>query len=608
MPDFVFEVSSEAGRKVGGIYTVLQSKSRYLVERYKSGYLLIGMDDGKPHHDYSIAPPPKPLDSVFQKLSAQGVECKFAKWLYGSNASLVLIDAKSAGAQSCEYSENSHKRTDLRSNYWKYLLWKNFGVDSLMDPSWDFTENVVWGFGVGMFLEELLSQKPYLGSSCVAHFHEWISGAGLLYCRMNKLPVATVFTTHATVLGRTLSSFGTDVLSDAAAGGQINISEAYRFKVEGKHHLEAACSTECDVLTTVSETVAEEVSYILGRKPDIITVNGFDVSGMEKENDVANLASYMRSELLQFAESIFLPYYQMDYGDALLTYISGRYEFLNKGFDIYIEGLGKLNERLKKKRPSRPVISFIFAPSAAREPKVALIKNYLLTDKISEVLEQLSGPRKEGYKNLQHSISQVKDEQKRRTLEAMAGGFVREGSKPPISCFELNYANDIVLKACASAGLENREEDAVKVVFYPTYVKPNDGLLGMSYYDMIGGMDIGIFPSRYEPFGYTPLEAGLKMNISITSDMTGFGRFVQKKASLKNRGLVVLGMMGKPKEAAVNELAAELERIYPLERGELHRLQHDSYNLVKLADWKELVRSYFDAYELAEKKFQGRPA
>jgi len=143
----------------------------------------------------------------------------------------------------------------------------------------------------------------------------------------------------------------------------------------------------------------------------------------------------------------------------------------------------------------------------------------------------------------------------------------------------------------------------VKVIFYPTYAKPNDGLLDMSYYDLIGGLDVGIFPSRYEPFGYTPLEAGLKMDISITSDMTGFGRYMQSKTDLKNRGLVVLHMLGRPKDVAVNELASELSRLYSLDRKELHKLQHDAYELMKLADWKDLVHNYYDAYELAEKRF-----
>jgi glycogen(starch) synthase len=603
MPDYVFEVSSEAGRKIGGIYTVLQSKSRYLVEKYGEGYMLIGMDDGKQHNDFKPAQPPKPIALAMEKVREKGVDCKYGKWAYGNNASLVLIDAKRAADEMMEYAENGGEKTDKAQNYWKFLLWKHYGVDSLMEASWDFTENAVWGFGVGMFLEELLLQKPYSGSKCVGQFHEWISGAALLYCNMKKLPIATVFTTHATVLGRTLSSFGRDVLSEASSKEQINTSEAYHFKVEGKHNLEAACARECTVLTTVSETVGEEVEYILGRKPDVITVNGFDVAAMEKENDVANLATYMHSELVQFAESIFLPYYQMDYTDAILTYISGRYEFQNKGFDIYIEALGKLNERLKKRKSPKRIIAFIFAPSAVREPKVSIIKNYLLLDKITEVTDQLGACKDGTCKNLRDRLSRVKNEEKKRMLEAMAGGFIREGAKPPISCFELNYSNDIMLKACSAAGLENREEDAVKVIFYPTYAKPNDGLLDMSYYDMIGGMDIGIFPSRYEPFGYTPLEAGLKLNIAITSDMTGFGRYMSKKANLQNRGLVVLHMMGKSKDAAVDELASELERMYLLDRKGLRALQHDAYELVKLADWKDLIKNYFDAYELAERKF-----
>ncbi|PIN83474.1 glycosyl transferase, partial [Candidatus Micrarchaeota archaeon CG11_big_fil_rev_8_21_14_0_20_47_5] len=157
-----------------------------------------------------------------------------------------------------------------------------------------------------------------------------------------------------------------------------------------------------------------------------------------------------------------------------------------------------------------------------------------------------------------------------------------------------------IVRSCYAAGLTNSKEDVVKIIFYPTYLKANDGLLNLPYYDVISGMDVGIFPSRYEPFGYTPVEAGLKLNIAITSDTTGFGRFISGKIKGES-GVKVLKMFGVEKEKTTDELAQVLEKIYNLDAKELQKMQSDAYNTVKLCDWKELIPNYYKAYEMARK-------
>ncbi|MCX6772855.1 MAG: glycogen/starch synthase, partial [Candidatus Micrarchaeota archaeon] len=458
--------------------------------------------------------------------------------------------------------------------------------------------------GVGMLLEKLFTAGVYSKSGTVLQFHEWITGAGLLYCKMRNLNVPTVFTIHATVLGRTLSSAGVDVYTDSIKAKQpISLNVAYNNRVEGKHQLELAAAKEATVFTAVSETVAQEAAYILGKKPDVVTFNGIDYSKakwkdkMDKEKH--DLSQYARNELLQFIEACFTSYYVQRYDDALLIYISGRYEFTNKGFDIFMKGVGKLNDRLKKKKNNKKrVFAFIFAPSSVKGPKISIIKNYLLLDKINEILQNLPETKGKPYVNLQTAMSMLSGE-KKKDIENMAKGFVKDGPVPHINCYDLAYTGDAIIKACVDVGLDNQEDDVVKVVFYPTYSKPNDGLMNLNYYDVISAMDIGIFPSRYEPFGYTPVEAATEMSMAIASDMSGFGKFMLKVAKGKNTGVTVLHMAGKSADAAADELADRLEQVYFMPQSKIDAEKTSAYKMMALLDWNVLIKNYYQAYELA---------
>lgn len=601
---YLIEVSSEAGRKVGGIYTVLLSKSRYISEEFKGRYLFIGMHDERCANDVKFEEPPANFQKIFKELSASGIMCHYGKWMYANDLPIITVDAKSFAEQYTTWEDGKH-HADKQVNYAKYLLWKHFGIDSLMESSYDFSENVAWGWAVGMLLERMCDSK-FCKGPVVGQFHEWISGAALLYCKMKKLPIATVFTTHATVLGRTLAAGGVDVLAASRASkGQIELSEAYRVKVEGKHQLEMQAAQNTEVFTTVSETVAEEVKYILNRKPDVITINGLDFEQAEKEAEVRHLSKYARGELLQLAEASFVSYYQQSYKDALFTFISGRHEFTNKGFDIYVSAMGKLNTRLKNgKSTDKRVFAFIFAPTAVKGPKISVIKNYLLLDKIQEVLQQVGGTRGEDYVNLQQHIKSLSGTI-RNDVEAMAGGFVRDGEKPHINLFDLGYGDDEVIRACVAAGLTNAKDDIVKVLFYPTYLRPNDGLMNLSYYDVISGMDVGIFPSRYEPFGYTPLEAGLKMDIAVSADTAGFGHYLKHECGSKlSDGVKILSMAGKAQDEISGELADYLEKLYFTDKKGLDKLKESAYKTMKLFDWKLLTKNYFNAYKMALVKRQ----
>lgn len=600
-PQALIEVSSEAGRKIGGIYTVIRSKAAHLHKKFGDNYILIGFLDEKCTEEAKFLEPQGKLKEIFDELGRDGVKCRYGEWIYGDGARIIYVDAKEAGERVVEYvADGKGVQKDKQMNYFKYMLWKHFGIDSLMEKSWDFTENVVWCLGVGMLLEKLFAKGVFNRSETALQFHEWIAGAALLHCKMKGMKLATVFTTHATVLGRTLASAGVDVYSEAAkAKAPISLNVAYNNRCEGKHQLEVAAAKEASIFTTVSETVAEEVRYILGREADVVTVNGIEFGSEKSEKEVHDLSDYTRRELRQFAEACCIKYYEQRYDNALYVYISGRYEFTNKGFDVFIAALGKMNAELKKSRKNeRRVFAFIFAPSSVKGPKISIIKNYLLLDKINEILEQLPETKGKPYVNLQSSIAQLHGEI-RHDVENMAKGFVKDGERPHINCYDLAYANDAIINACVAAGLKNDQSDVVKVLFYPTYMKPNDGLMNMNYYDIISAMDVGVFPSRYEPFGYTPVEAAVKMDIAITSDMTGFGRFIMGKLKGKNCGVEVIRMAGRSFEQTSESLAKSLERIYFAPEKQLERMKESAYETMKHVDWSALVKNYYRAYSLA---------
>ncbi|MFA5105993.1 MAG: glycogen/starch synthase [Candidatus Micrarchaeia archaeon] len=611
MVDAVIEVSSEAGRQIGGIYTVLQSKSASLVKRFGDDYLLVGFCDDKCEGDFKEEIPSDSMEKVFRSLEEQGITCKVGRWIYGSNARLILVNASKFAKKPVSYYDGYEKH-DTNSNYVKFLLWKNFGVDSLMSREWDFTENVAWAYACGMLIEKLLAMPEYSGKKAVAQFHEWISGAGLLYCRMHDLPCGTVFTTHATVLGRSMASSGYDVLSlSADPQARVNVSNAYRFGVEAKHLLEAAAAINADVFTTVSQTVAQEVRYFLGRYPDVITTNGLDLSDASAPSLAAPVSKYVRAELIQFCESYFIPYYAQNYKNPLLVYTSGRYEFTNKGFDLFIAALGLLNKKLKRLSPApeRRVFAFIFAPSATIGPRQSVIRNYLTLDKIHEFLSTLPkgsvGAMDENYSNLQAATSSLVGKTK-ADIVSMMRSFDREGSMPLINAYDLAYSNDKIVNSCIEGGLTNSQDDVVKVIFYPTYVKPYDGLLDLPYYDVISGMDVGVFLSRYEPFGYTPAESALHGSISVTSDTTGIGRFLKTKLDVKDKGISVLDMAGKGDSTVAQELTDFLESLYMMPPSRLAAMKTEAFSMARALDWNELIANYFEAYEKAARARDAR--
>ncbi len=596
--DYLFEVSWEVCNKVGGINTVLQSKASEIGGVYKKRYTLVGpyfID--KVGGQFQEELPDAQLTSVFSRLEERGIKCHLGKWLIQGEPRVILIDFINFWPKV-----NSIKRE----------LWDNFKIDSL-NVGYDFDEPLLWSYAAGMLIEQIADE--HRDKKTIAHFHEWLSGAGLLYLKGKRSDVKTVFTTHATVLGRTLSNSNIDIYSLL---DKIDVNkEIYKYNVTAKHLLEKVSAEQATVFTTVSEITSLEAEYFLGKKADVILSNGLDIEKFPTFEEATLKHRIQRNRIREFLQYFFFPYYTFDLEETLIYFIASRYEFKNKGIDITIKALGDLNEKLKKDNSKRNIVVFFWIPAAIRGIKLELLENKIKYEDIKDSFEEISRDAKE--KLLFSLVSQKEisqqslfskdflDEIKRKILM-----FARKSN--PLHCtHDLVDANDIILKKFKEANLNNGIKDKVKVIFYPTYLNGSDGLLNLNYYESITGSHLGIFPSYYEPWGYTPMETGALGVASVTTDLTGFGRFITQYVDGKKRpGIFLLKFLsaaagshvGGPRSESdvVGDLTDIMYKFSKLSTHERIQNKIVARDIAAKADWDELIKNYLDAYDMAINK------
>ncbi|MFH1473444.1 MAG: hypothetical protein ABIE55_00985 [Candidatus Aenigmatarchaeota archaeon] len=585
--DVMFEVAFEVCNKVGGIYAVLKTKAARMVEKYKEDYFAIG-----PYFKERAVletmkhKPPAFLKQIFSELEKQGIKCFYGKWLIPGKPNVILIDYFDMMKQAGKIKEN---------------LWKDYKIDS-WNASYDFDEPVVWSTAVGMLLEKLIPKLK--DKKVVCQFHEWLSGAGMLYLK-GKAP--TVFTTHATVLGRSIAGSDEDLYAEINSGKPIEPKRAYKYGVQAKHLLEKACAENCDVFTTVSEITGKEAEYILGRKPDITLPNGLDSSKFPTMEEISIYHRKYRKKIKDFLNAYFGPYYETELFDCMIMFTSGRYEFRNKGYDLFIDALGLLNERMKKEGVRKNVFAFFFVARGNSGPNIDILENIRLFEDMQEELkdelpwieEMIITSLVKGRMPKTGTIfrNEFLDELKRKVM-----AFKKRGD-PPLSVFNINYEGDPIIDGFRRNSLLNKKTDKVKVIFYPSYLSSTDKLMGLNYEQAVQGTHLGVFPSYYEPWGYTPLDAAENGVLAITSDLAGFGIFIKPKLK-KDSGLMVLERDGKSHEENVKNLSNMLWNVATMNRKERIPKKAEVKDLASLSDWKILVGKYVEAHNLALKKFK----
>ncbi|PIY41847.1 glycogen/starch synthase, partial [Candidatus Aquicultor secundus] len=365
---YLFEVSWEVANKVGGIYTVLESKSALVKEEYGDNYFLIGPYlPGKSESQFIERPMPSFLIKAQKDLAPEGIEFHFGTWLLESEPQVILVD---------------FGREFNNLDAFKASLWDRYGVDSLF-CGYDFDEPVAFSLAVGKLIESI-KRIGLRKENLIVHAHEWLTGGVILYLDSTDLEFSTVFTTHATFLGRCLASAGINFYAEIDS---INADEKAReIGITAKHILEKATALHADALTTVSGITGREAEVFYGRKPDVILPNGLNMAMFPTVQDITYMHREYRKYLRKFAQYYFFPYYSFDIEKTLFYFILGRYEMRCKGIDLFIDALAELNQKLKSKESDKTIVAMFCIPAGNSGVKSQLIEGKSLYQSISQAV------------------------------------------------------------------------------------------------------------------------------------------------------------------------------------------------------------------------------
>ncbi len=594
----------------------MATKSQEMKKYYGDNYYAIG-----PYYKKSadiefeeLSPPPE-IKKIFDELQKEKIICHYGYWLIQGKPKTILVDfsGRLGELKKIKNSMAENYQVDCKTIGSK-LKYRNI-ASSKVDPS-DINLKLVWGDSTSKLVKKLLRLKFFKNKKGILHFHFADPSFTLIKdLKKENANVGLVVTAHSTWLGRTIIDNKDDLYKEIAKGlrNDRTVSKKREYKYGGKivvyHHLELLAAKYSDVLTSVSEVTGKEMGYILGRQPDVITPNGLEMDRFPSLEDRTILHKESKEKIYRFLNAYFLPHYPIDIPHSLLFFTSGRYELTTKGYDILFNALSRLNDKLKKENYQNTIFVFLFILTSVKESNETILKNLGIYDVIEHaVREELPHLEKRIISSLIHGKEIKKEvlfdehfllESKKLMLKFSRG----KSENPPICAFKGLKKDDPVMKFLLECGLDNQEDDKVKVIFYPSPVSVVDGLLSMDYDEAIRGMHLGIFPSMYEPWGYTPLETAAHGVMSITSDVSGFGRFILRNSKqTKKSGIKVLKTESKKKGEIVDELVEMLYRVSMLPRKKRIQEKLEAKKLSNLADWKEFAKYYVQAHNLAIEK------
>ncbi len=529
-PDYLFEVSWEVCNKVGGIHTVIASKAPTVKRMLGDNYITVG-----PDFSFDAANPEFSEDGSLmaawrEELYSKGVRVRIGRWNIEGSPIAILIDFKSFIREK----DNILKQ-----------LWDSYNVDSL-SGQWDYVEPVLFGHAAGVVIASFVEHFAAKTKKVVAHLHEWMAAAASLYLRDNAPYVATVFSTHATVMGRCIAGNRLPLYNDLH---KFNADElARQFNVMAKHSLEKAAATYADAFLTVSDITANECKYLLGREVTRITPNGFENGFVPEAKKLAKKREEARAKLLEVATATWDYNFQ---ADTLIVGTSGRYEYRNKGIDVFLESL----KQLATSNINRDVLAVIAVPAANMGARHDLAKHL-------ENKENAIEPAQKRY--LSHQLEYEAWDQVSQSVE---------GS---------------ILSTTASR---------VKVLFVPTYLNGKDGIFNMPYYDLLAGMDLTVFASYYEPWGYTPLESVAFGVPTVTTTLAGFGMWVAKQSN--HNGVDIVRRDDYNEREVVLQITDVIKKYMDMSAEAMAEARESAQEIAATALWKKLFNEYKRAYEEA---------
>ncbi len=545
-PDYVFESSWEVCNKVGGIYTVLSSRAKTLQDAMCDRIIFIGPDVWHDNESPYFQEEKSLLAEWQWQAKEEGLKVKVGRWAVPGKPIAILVD----------FQPFFEKKNEIYG--W---LWEHYQVDSLHAYG-DYDEASMFSYAAALVVESIYRWlgKEVEGKHVIYHANEWMCGLGALYIN-NVLPqIGTVFTTHATSIGRSIAGNQKPLYDYLFAYNGDQMAE--ELNMQSKHSIEKQTAHYVDCFTTVSDITANECRELLDKPVDVVLPNGFDNSFVPKAATFTKKRKAARKRLLDVANALLGE--SLD-DDTLIVSTSGRYEFRNKGIDVFVEAMNRLlrDRELKKK-----VLAFIEVPGWVGEPR----------------------------KDLQERLA--KNEKYETPLDV-----------PQLTHWLHNMSHDNVLGMMKYYDMHNRKDDKVKVIFLPCYLDGRDGIVNMSYYDVVLGNDLCIYPSYYEPWGYTPLEAVAFKVPCITTDLAGFGLWtngVFGHAGEIEDGVKVIHRTDYNYSEVADAIKDTVAKYSAMPKNDVESCRRKADALSKKALWSEFIEYYYEAYDIALRKAQNR--
>lgn len=543
-PDYIFESSWEVCNKVGGIYAVLSTRAKTLQDRLHDRLVFIGPDCWKE----TESPYFQEDDNLFREwqlaASEQGLKIRVGRWTVPGEPIAVLVD----------FNQYFSKKNEIYGQ-----LWNDFQVDSLHAYG-DYDEASMFSYAAALVVGSFYDFYLDATKKVVYHGNEWMTGLGLLYVQKHYPQIATIFTTHATSIGRSIAGNNKPLYDYLFAYNGDQMAE--ELNMQSKHSIEKQTAHHVDCFTTVSDITARECLELLDKPVDVVLPNGFEDDFVPRGAAFTRKRKWARKRLLDVANALL----GTDLGDeTLLISTSGRYEFRNKGVDVYIEAMNRL---LRDKNLDKNVVAFVKVPGWVGEPR----------------------------KDLQDRLASGKK-------------FDTPLEVPSVTHWLHDMSHDNVLSMLKHLDMQNRKEDRVKLIFIPCYLTGNDGILNLSYYDVILGNDLCVYPSYYEPWGYTPLESVAFKVPCVTTDLAGFGLWANSEIGHYGEigdGVKVIHRTDYNFSEVADNIKDTVSKFSHFTVAQVKKSRDNASKLSKKALWSHFIKYYEDAYDIALRKAEER--
>lgn len=545
VPNFIFESSWEVCNKVGGIYTVLSTRAKTLQDKLKDHIMFIGPDVWKEKENPLFEEDASLLKSWRDTAENENLHVRIGRWNVPGHPIAVLVDSQPYFAI----------KNDIYTR-----LWEDYGVDSLHAYG-DYDEASMFSYAAGLVVESYYNHV--LKGQCehvVYQAHEWMTGLGALYIQKHVPEVATIFTTHATTIGRSIAGNHKPLYEYLFAynGNQM----AQELNVQSKHSIERETAHHVDCFTTVSEVTNRECAELLDKPADVVLMNGFEKDFVPSKAQFARKRREARRKLREVAGALLGTEFD---DDVMIISTSGRYEFRNKGIDLYMEAM---NRSLRNKDLTRKVLAFVQVPGWVCCPREDL-KERLASGKTCDT--PLEWPL------LTHWLHEM--------------------------------SHDQVIDYMKRYNMWNLPDDKVKVIFVPCYLDGADGIFNMHYYDLLIGMDLTVYASYYEPWGYTPLESVAFHVPCITTNLSGFGLWVNQllgKDGELTDGVQVVRRTDYNSSEVADAIKDAVTAYAAFTPQEAEKIRHKAADISEHALWKHFIRYYYQAYDIALHKAKQR--